>query len=267
MPPAIGKPWILGQPGQPQALVSAAVTGQPRGGAKFAISSVANQAAWTGNPQEAIQTYRPPTSLETATSSNATAYVQVALATNCQAVPLSDSDDMLQQPMDIETLVKCPTRDLGGDPDGRFRTQKLWKKYGEKIVQPGRNKQGSAINPDERCVKRSYFRCYNKACPARITVDVLLESGTQLTPVGSGGHTHPFEIYPSKTEQAAAAITSAQPVAQPIIIPLEAAPAVTAPTATATATATATTTATATPAPTPKFDSKPAVPTAQANES
>eukprot|EP00658_Telonema_sp_P-2_P060011 TRINITY_DN4905_c0_g1_i3.p1 TRINITY_DN4905_c0_g1~~TRINITY_DN4905_c0_g1_i3.p1 ORF type:complete len:125 (-),score=20.71 TRINITY_DN4905_c0_g1_i3:463-837(-) len=116
----------------------------------------------------------------------------------CQPAFYPDSEKILKQTLDVRTRVKCASSSLAAR-DGVFSSQKLWKKYGEKIVQPGRSKQGSAIDksdPASGCVKRSYFRCYNKACPARMTVDVLLCSGVQLAPDGSGMHTHAFQICP-----------------------------------------------------------------------
>jgi len=158
------------------------------------------------NQSEAIQTYRPTM---IAAPNVAPGFVQISAASGNPPPVFADAEKM-QHSMDVRTRVTCTGSATGRD--GGFSSQKLWKKYGEKIVQPGRNKQPSDSSNEtakQWCAKRSYFRCYNKICPARMTVDVLLETGEQLAPVGSGVHTHLFEIIRTKEETAAAAVAVA----------------------------------------------------------
>ena len=49
--------------------------------------------------------------------------------------------------------------------------------------------------------KRSYFKCYNKSCSAKMVVDLDIETGKELAPFLSGAHSHTFEIAPTGVEE------------------------------------------------------------------
>lgn len=101
--------------------------------------------------------------------------------------------------VDANARVKCSTTGQGGRV---YASQKLWKKYGEKLVQPGRNQQG---NHGGRCVKRAYYRCFQKDCPARLSIDTDTSTKEVAQPELTGGdHTHSFEIIDGSETQSKA---------------------------------------------------------------
>jgi len=123
--------------------------------------------------------------------------VQTMSNTHTRAIVVPAPPEIMRQSVDSRTRVRCEPGTLGGR-DSVVTSQKLWQKYGEKMVQNSRDKSGTS---DGKQKKRLYFKCYNKSCPAKMIVDVDSTTGEELVPFLSGGaHTHTFEIAPAEVE-------------------------------------------------------------------
>lgn len=109
--------------------------------------------------------------------------------TNCHVVEGCASEMLLLQSLNSQTRVRCAP--MGSV--GRFSSQKLWIKYGQKKVQRC-SPDPTGVMMRVGCVKRSYYKCYNKECSAKMYVDIDGETGDEAPAVLSGGHTHAFEI-------------------------------------------------------------------------
>jgi len=109
--------------------------------------------------------------------------------TNCHVVEGCASEMLLLQSLNSQTRVRCAP--MGSV--GRFSSQKLWIKYGQKKVQRC-SPDATGVMMRVGCVKRSYYKCYNKDCSAKMYVDVDGETAEEAPAVLSGGHTHAFEI-------------------------------------------------------------------------
>lgn len=122
----------------------------------------------------------------------------VQTLTNYRAVVVPATTEVMRQSVDSRTRVRCEPGTLGGR-DEIVTSQKLWQKYGEKQVQHARDKSADRSQP-VKLKKRSYFKCYNKSCPAKMIVDVDAETGEEMVPFLSGAHSHTFEIAPTDVE-------------------------------------------------------------------
>ena len=74
---------------------------------------------------------------------------------------------------------KRPKAKQGDQAAPVAEAQKLWQKYGERAV----NSHGKHSNDR---IMRAYYRCYNRDCPARLTVDLCSKTGNQVD-VGTSG--------------------------------------------------------------------------------
>lgn len=78
--------------------------------------------------------------------------------------------------------------------------QKLWRQYGEKPVLKASPKFPRSS------LKRRYYRCFKKDCPARLKVDVYVATGEQVSIQTSGLHSH--NVVPMPKEPAMLECTS-----------------------------------------------------------
>eukprot|EP00658_Telonema_sp_P-2_P002309 TRINITY_DN10883_c0_g1_i12.p1 TRINITY_DN10883_c0_g1~~TRINITY_DN10883_c0_g1_i12.p1 ORF type:complete len:337 (+),score=94.25 TRINITY_DN10883_c0_g1_i12:147-1157(+) len=68
------------------------------------------------------------------------------------------------------------------------QSQMLWHKYGEKIVRNRKAEDGRAQ------LQRTYYKCYKRDCPVRLTVDVDTATQEVVKTSSSGVHDHFFEL-------------------------------------------------------------------------
>merc|ERR1712196_161869 len=104
------------------------------------------------------------------------------------------SAKVLKQSMNSETRVR------NTNTGSSVHSQKLWKKYGQKRVQHCR--------PDDAGVmyrigflKRAYYKCFYKNCPAKMFVDIDEQTNKEQPAVVTGFHVHTFEILEDENDK------------------------------------------------------------------
>jgi len=112
------------------------------------------------------------------------------------AAGLIVSEPRLSDPLITVVAPTASNRSKRAQPDHDpvLDSQRLWQKYGEKVVTKRKN-------PKDR-VRRAYFKCYDKECLARLTVDNDPETGKRLVINSLGVHNHVVEIHEQSPEAA-----------------------------------------------------------------
>jgi len=100
-----------------------------------------------------------------------------------------DGQTMVQMSLHRNARVRAKPKKTGRG----LSSQKLWTKYGRKKVQRCRPDHSGKLAYIGNA-KRSYFKCFNKECNARMYVDIDEERGEESLPVMLGEHTHTFEL-------------------------------------------------------------------------